>query len=343
MRNQKRVAVLVLGYNSQKYLNDCFTSIRSLRPKNYITIFIDNNSKDNSIQFIQDKFPEVKIIRNNKNLGYAAGYNVGIKEVIKNKVEYVFLLNPDTIVKINCLQELLKKANDRMILQPLILLYSHGRKTSLINTSGNHLHYSGISYCGDYRKKKETVQEKDITSASGSAIFIPVSILRKIGRFDEEFFMYHEDLDFCWRARLAGYNIRLIPKAIVWHKYHFSRNRLKLFYEERNRLFFIFKNYQIKTLILISPMLILNELLVLIFSLFNGWLIIKIKSLVFFMMKFDHVTGFRKKIERFRKVNDDVLKKYFSPEILFSEVQIPALKFYNLLSKGFWFLIKRFI
>jgi len=338
-----KTAVLVLGYNSQKYLKDCFLSLTKAKTENIDLVYIDNNSGDNSLDYLRKNFPKVEILANRKNLGFAAGYNQAIKWAIKKGYDYLFLLNPDTITDQNCLRELAKKADQNTILQPLVLIHSRGKKTKLINTSGNNLNFLGMSYCGDYRHQKRFAREKEIVSASGAAMFAPATIFKKIGFLDGSFFMYHEDLDFCWRARLAGFEIKLIPKAIIWHKYNFGRNWGKFFYVERNRQMFLLKNFSAKTLLLVFPIWLINELAILFYALINGWFWLKIKSYFSFLKYFPQTLQSRSKIQIMRVKSDADLKKFISGKISFIEVKIPLLSLYNQITSKYWLNIKKLI
>jgi GT2 family glycosyltransferase len=340
----KRIAIIIVGYNSKKYLNDLFTSLNKSTYKNFKIFYVDNNSADQSINWIQNHYPKTEIIKNKDNVGFATANNIGLKIAIKQNFNYFFLLNPDTVIDKNCLQILIDKVDNNSIIQPLILIYKN-KKTNLINSDGNVLNYLGYSYCAGQKKNADNIQlsRKEIPLASGAAMFIPKNIINSIGILDDDFFMYHEDVDFSWRARIAGFKIKIIPDAIVWHKYHFSRNKQKFFFAERNRLFFIFKNFQAKTILLISPMFLINEILMVLYSIFTGWFLLKIKSSGSFIWNLNYIFSKRKKINKLRKNNDQDLKRYFSSEIEFSEVKIPALKIYNLVNKGYWWLVRKLI
>ncbi|MFA6963148.1 MAG: glycosyltransferase family 2 protein [Patescibacteria group bacterium] len=336
------ISVIIVGYNSKKHLRDCLESLFASKYKKFEVIFVDNNSQDGSINYIEKEYPRVKLIQGKKNLGFAGGNNLGIDTAVKNKSEYVFLLNPDTIIDPDCLGQLVEKADRNTILQPLILLHDGKRKTDLVNSAGNVLNFLGFSYCGDYKKNKsEIASDKDISVASGAAMLIPAEIIRKIGMFDESFFMYHEDVDLSWRARIAGYNIRLIKDAIVWHKYSFSKNKNKFFYAERNRLIFLFKNSQTKTLLLILPLLLLNEIFLLLYATIDGWFIAKIQSSVSFVQGLSSVLRARKKMKRAKTDKD--LKKHLSSKLSFSELDSPALRCYNILVDSYWKIILKFV
>lgn len=338
------IGIVIVGFNSKKYLKSCFESIKKSSYKNFKIIFVDNFSNDDSAVYIKKNYPDIILIKNKHNYGFAKGNNIGIKKVLALKCDYVFVLNPDTILDDDCLTKLAKKANQKSILQPLILIYERGKKTNLINTTGNYLNYLGFSYCNNYRKKISKIEViDDIPSASGAAMFIPSNIIKKVGLFDELFFMYHEDLDLCWRARIAGFNIKLISRAKVWHKYSFSKNKEKMFQAEKNRLLFIFKNFQNKTILLILPMLIINEFLLIVYSLLNKWLLFKLKTYIEIIFQIPKTVKNRILIQNHRLINDNKLKKYINSDISFSELDSALLMPYNLILKFYWFIIYRIL
>ncbi len=333
-------SIIIVSYNSGRFIDDCLKSIFASSYKKFNVIVVDNNSKDGSIEKLSKKFPKITIIKNKQNLGFATGVNIGIRRAISLKANNVFLINPDTIIDKNCLRELNQNNNKKTILQPFVLLYRH-KKTNKINSSGHFLHYLGFTYCNDYKKDESKVSDKLIASSSGSAMFIPLSIVKKIGYFTDYFFLYHEDLDFSWRWRLAGGEVKLITAAKVWHKYHFSRNKNKLFYVERNRLLFLLKNYQTRTLILISPILLITEIGFLFFSVFSGWGFVKIKSFISALASMPAMLSERKKIIRSKK--DRELLQYLQSSIYFPEYKIPFSKILNAIYFCYWSLIKKII
>lgn len=331
------ISIIVVGYNSKKDLRECFDSIYTSTYEKYRIIFVDNDSSDGSLEYVKNKYPNIITIKN-KNTGYAGGNNVGINKAIDLKSKYVFLLNPDTIIDKNCLGNLIKKADDGTILQPLILLNVDSKNTDLINTTGGHLNFLGFSYCSDYKRNRAEAKEKDLAIASGAAAFIPTTIFNKIGLFDESFFMYHEDVDLFWRARLMGFNIRLIPDSIVWHKYSFSKNRNKMFYAERNRLLFLYHNFSFKYRLLIFPAFLINEIMIILYSIISGWGWAKLKAYFsFFTIQSKEKTN--KDFKKQLLARQSLLKIYINPEISFSEVKNPLFSPYNLLLRIYWKLI----
>ena len=333
------ISVIIVGHNSRKDLDECFDSILKNTYKNFRIILVDNDSCDDSLEFTKMNYPSVITIKNRNN-GYAGGNNLGIRKAIKLKTDYIFLLNPDTIIDKECFSNLVKKANRKTILQPLILLNINKKNTDLINTTGGHLNFLGFSYCSNYKEDKSVAIEGDIPTASGAAVFIPVSLLEKVGMFDESFFMYHEDVDLSWRARKLGFNIKLIPASVVWHKYSFSKNKNKVFYSERNRLFFLYKNFSFRYRLLIFPAFVINELLVLLYSLFGGWLFAKLRT---YPSCIKLITKHKQNTKKYRKEANGPsnIIDFISSDINFSEVKIPFSSVLNHATRIFWNLIRK--
>jgi len=332
------IAIIVVGYNNKNDLSDCFNSLQKSSVNDYRIIYVDNASSDGSVDFVKDNYPKIIIIKN-KNTGYAGGNNAGIRRALKLGSDYIFLLNPDTITDKHCLRQLIGRANQNTILQPLILLNRQGKKTNLINTTGGCLNYLGFSYCSDYKKSKDRVKDREIPIASGAAVLVPKKMIKSIGLLDENFFMYHEDVDWFWRARLHGYDIKLVTNALVWHKYSFSKNKNKFYLTERNRLLFLYKNFSVKYLLLILPIFLLNEIFMISYSLLCGWFILKIKSYTSALT----LIGQEAKKRKINLLNacqtEGQLKKYIGINILFLEIQNPILPPYNVILMLYWNLI----
>ncbi len=335
------VAIVLVGFNSRKYLDDCLQSIQASHYKKYEIIFVDNFSTDDSVAYIRQHYPAVTIIENPGNYGFAKANNSGINYALAHGANAVFLLNIDTVLDPDCLGTLVKESDKKTVLQPLILLHDHGKKTHLINTTGNYLNFLGVSYCSGYRTPENKAMAQEIPAASGAGLFVPKPIMQAVGGLDERFFMYHEDLDWSWRARKLGFTIRLIPQAKLWHKYAFSRNKTKMFYVERNRLLFLFKHFSSKTLILISPMLVLQELLALALATKEGYLGPKLRSYGQIIGMMPYYLSYRKAEKRIKTDRD--LKFLIGGGINFSEVKVPFLSLYNRMLEAYWRTVVRWV
>jgi len=332
------VSIILLGYNSEKDIKECIDSLKKQTYKNFEIIFVDNNSKDNSVQLIKENYPGVKLILNPKNYGFSRGNNIGIKN---SKGDYVIILNPDTILDKSWLKNLVNVANktDYDILQSKILFFDNKK----INSMGNLIHYLGYSFCDGYGKTDSKINNdvKNIVSASGCCMLVKRPVFDKVGFFDENMFMYYEDSDFSWRARLMGFKIGLVPNSIVYHKYTFSKNKNKFYYLERNRLIFLFKNYSLKSLLLISPALILNEIGTFFYFLKEMIPHKKINSYFSILMNFNKIMKDRKYIQKNRTVNDEEIFKHFNKNFEFSEINGSIQKIFNLIFQKYGELVLR--
>lgn len=335
------ISIIIVGYNSRKDLPDCFESIYKSTYKDFRIIFVDNNSSDASIEYVKNNYPDTVTIKNTQNLGFAAANNLAINKSIELKTDYIFMLNPDTVIDKDCLKTLVENASTSAILQPLILMKQN---QSLINTAGSYLNFLGISYCNNYLDTKETITENtQIPACSGAAMFLPIDVAIKTGDLDESFFMYDEDLDYSWRARLLGFSILLIPEAVVCHQYDYSRNKLKYYHIEKNRLTFILKNFSLITILFTLPIHIINELLMILYSILNQWFKVKIKSYQYLFSNYKKIIDKRKTIQKNRIVADANLKKYIGSKIDYQEINSPLFKPYNLFLNIYWSLIKPLI
>ena len=336
-----KIAIIIVGFHSHDDLPDCFESISRSTLKPYELYFLENAINDGSAKYIKENYPETLVFQSEENLGFAGGNNFLLKKALKSDAEAFLLLNPDTILDPDCLSNLAKNFEAETILQPLILLYENGAATNLVNTWGNPLHYLGFSYAGGNKNPLPQGEGEEITLASGAAVLIPRQALEKAGFFDESFFLYHEDADLSWRFHIYGFKIRSIYSAKVWHKYEFSKNTAKFYYVERNRITLLIKNYQLRTLLLILPMLLLTESFLVLFSILSGWFPEKIKSYASVIQLLPTTLVSRKKIQRERVKSDKVLYKYLSTRLAFSELDSAPIKFYNILAKAYWGMVNK--
>jgi GT2 family glycosyltransferase len=343
-----KVAVIIVNYNGKKYLPALLGSIFNYKSNIEQEVFVvDNNSIDDSVDWLKKNYPQIKVLKQLINYGFAEGNNLGLTAAIKAHYDYAMLLNQDTIVSNGYLEKLMAKMeSDETIaaVQPAIYLYPDKGK---INTLGNVINYLGFGYTYGHRTVKTQLRFKhpEVNYCSGAACLIRIAVLKKIGLFDRDFFMYHEDLDLGWRFKLAGYKNIIEPEAVVYHQYEFSRSIKKFYYMERNRFITIFKNYKIATLILILPALIIMELGLLFFSFLNGWWLEKLKVYLFLISPFNWLTFIKKhrEVQRVRTVKDREVIKDFSGVIEHQEVDNILIKIINPFFNWYWQIVKRLI
>ncbi len=352
MNRDLKISVVVVTYNGREYLPDCFNSLKRQTFLPNQIIVIDNASKDGSIKYLEKVFPEVDLIINKKNVFFAPANNQGIEIAFQNQADYIFLLNQDTVLENNCLEKLAQvaeeqKSNNIFAWQPLILCWP---KKDLIQTAGDKMHFLGFGFCGDYKKpvshflKNLIDPYPRLTYGSGAGLFIKADILKKIGFFDKDLFLYHEDLDLCLRARMMGYQIKLNSQACLYHKYTEGIPKYRWYWSERNRLLTLIKFYKLPTLILIFPAWLFMEFGVLAFSLVTGWFHLKIKSYISFFIELPRTLNKRMKIQRKRKITDKELAKSLEERFDFVGFTHPLIKnIVNPVLGFYWRWVKKII
>ena len=215
-----KVAIIIVNYNGRQYLEDCLGSLSCLDYPDYKIFFVDNASTDDSVAYVKNGFPQVEIIVNQENLGFAAGNNVAMRKALEQDFDYLCLINQDTISEADFLSklvEVVESGQEVAAVQPRLMLHP---ETTKVNSLGNAIHYLGFGYSqGAYKPFLGDLEPFEAAYASGAAVLLKTGILRQIGLFDPDFFMYHEDLDLGWRLRLAGYKTLVVPAAVVYHKY----------------------------------------------------------------------------------------------------------------------------
>ena len=241
------VSVIVLNYNAGDLLLNCVNSLKKSIYSNLEILVIDNISSDGSQVRCKEKFPDIKLIQNEKNLGYCGGNNVGIKEA---KGEFIVILNPDTIVEPNCINELIsahKKFGDGLY-QPKILSLND---ENIIQSTGNMLHVFGFGFARDKGNKivDENEEIEKIGYASGTCLFTSREVLEKVGLLDEFLFLYHDDLDLGWRAAQIGINSYYVPNSKIFHveSYSLKWSSKKFYWLERNRKYCLLTHYSKET------------------------------------------------------------------------------------------------
>lgn len=301
MKN-KLVSIILVSYNSMEDLAECIPSILSQTYTNYEIIIVDNASIDKTIEFIKTNYPNIKLVESKSNLGYAHGNNVGFKCA---KGEYVVVLNPDTVTDPEWLYHLirpLEECNDISLTTSKIMMYDH---RDIINTCANHPHFTGLDFCrGLYEKGSHFSKPEEVGSISGCSFAIRRDIFEELDGFDSDFFLYLEDVDLSWRARLLGYKIMYIPTSILYHKFRLSVAPWKQYYLERNRYTMLIKNYNMKIIILIIPALLMTELMTWVYALSHGFSHVheKLRSYSWVITNLNKIVAKRHNIQR--KIGD---------------------------------------
>lgn len=246
------VSIVIVNWNGRKFLGPCLTSIFSQEYSPFEIVLVDNGSTDGSVEFLKEKFPSVKIIKNDKNLGFAEANNQGIDA---SRGDFILTLNNDTELHAGFLSELMSSAIDSEgstgMWAPKILSLSD---RNVIDSVGGLLIYRDGLAKGRGRLEKDRGQYDsagEVLFPSACAALYRKKLLEEVGGFDADFFAYCEDTDLGLRARLAGWKAASVPRAVVYHYYSGTGGRytpFKACLVERNRLWVAIKNFPLPML-----------------------------------------------------------------------------------------------
>jgi len=325
------VSIIILNFNAGKLLLNCIESLTKLAYQNIELIIVDNVSTDNSQNQCKEKFPQVKLIQNEKNSGYCGGNNVGIKNA---NGEFIIILNPDTIVESNLIDKLLGAYNihGEGLYQPKIL--SLEDKT-ILQSTGNMIHVFGFGFARDKgnQDNNEIKETTKIGYAAGTCLFALKETFLKLKLFDEFLFLYHDDLDIGWRASQKEINSYIVPQTTIYHaeSYSLKWSKKKFFWLERNRRYCLMTHYSPNTLKIIKKELWITELLIWAVYFSKGYLTAKIKAELELRKNKKFIIKKQIEIENEKRISDVELIKTFPDRI-----EIPKFVSNNFQSQ--WFL-----
>jgi GT2 family glycosyltransferase len=248
---QQEISIVILNWNGRKYLEKFLPNVIEHSPKAKI-IVADNNSTDNSIEFLSQNFPQIEIIKNETNGGFAKGYNDALKHVHS---KYYLLLNSDIEVTEGWLNPLLNtiEAENVAACQPKILAYNNKKQFEHAGASGGFLDRNYYPFCRGRILDQTEIDynqydyKQEIFWASGACLLIKADLFHKLEGFDEDFFAHMEEIDLCWRLKKLGYKIEVNPESVVYHVGGGTLNYMspfKTYLNFRNSLFMILKNHE---------------------------------------------------------------------------------------------------
>lgn len=250
-QNQANATIAILNYNGVEYLEAYLSDVEFSTKDRVDVLLIDNNSNDESVEYVKEWHPGVAVKKLDENHGFAGGYNLGLKQV---DTPYTVILNSDVKVTENWIDPLIKILDSNPgigCIQPKIKSIESPTHFEYAGGAGGYLDKWGYPFCRgrifDTVEKDEGQydDEQDIFWASGAAMIIRTNLFKKIGGFDKSFFAHMEEIDLCWRIKRAGFRIVYSPKATVYHlgggtmPYQSSR---KIFLNFRNNLALLLKN-----------------------------------------------------------------------------------------------------
>jgi GT2 family glycosyltransferase len=249
------IAIVILNWNGKHFLQQFLPKVLQ-HSAGAEVIVADNGSTDDSISFLQNHFPSVRIISFDSNLGFTGGYNAALKQV---QADYYVLLNSDVEVTQNWIEpviEMMEADKTIGVAQPKLLSFYHRNEFEYAGAAGGFIDKYGYPFCRGrifFSLEKDEHQYDDnavIFWATGACMFVRASVFHAVEGFDENFFAHMEEIDLCWRIQSAGHTIRFCHSSTVYHVGAgtlLKSNPHKTYLNFRNNLFLLYKNLDTAT------------------------------------------------------------------------------------------------
>jgi hypothetical protein len=313
MKNDSpEVTVVVLNYNGKKHIQKCLDSIFRMNYPRFRVVVVDNASNDGSLFSVKQQFPKAKIVEYCRNYGFAKAYNMALEEI---ESDFIVLLNNDVRVEPEWLNELMPYISDNDEVSAVTPKMLFMQNTSAINAAGGKcdIYGSGWNRGNGEIDNGQYERVEEVFYANCGAVVIRKNAWKDVGPFDEQYFLYGEDLDWCWRARLKGYRIFYLPQSRIYHEWRASNGPI-IPLLERNWLTTAIKNYDSGTLLKLAPKLLALKTAV------GAWLLLKgrglndklaiIDGFLWNLKKFRETWKKRLLIQASRKIDDKEIQKY---------------------------------
>lgn len=307
-----KISVIISNFNGVNHLKKCIPTILRQTYSNIEIIMVDNNSIDDTVIFLKTKYPKVILIQNKKDFGFAKANNIGVRRATG---EFIFILNNDTELFPDTIEQLFKSYQNKSILTSFQIPILNKK---LPGRSGAGADIFGYPY------SEANPLKTKIFYADGAAIFMKKIDFINIGMFDEKLYMFQEDIDLSWRARIFDYKIIPVPESRLYHyfggtehikvdKKKYQSTYFRRYLNERNVLRNMLKNYEVSTLFILLPVLLIIHIGEnLIFLLTGRWRVIScyIQSYIWNLNNLNNTLKMRKKIQKNRTVSDAEIFKH---------------------------------
>ena len=334
------VTAVLLAYGPEPWLPEAVSAVLASDGVDVDVVVVDNGCTSDAIDQVKG-LDGVRVITPDANTGYSGGCDRGAAEA---SGDYLAFVNSDAIVAPGALARLATAAAE-----PAVGLAMGSIRLAetpdLINSAGNPLHYTGLSWAGGFGEPAARyAQRRQVTAASGCCFAIRRDLWNDLGGFAEEYFAYCEDTELSLRVWQRGLTVEYIGDAVVLHHYEFSRNDTKFYLLERNRAILLLTTYAARSLAVLAPMLLFTELLMLGAAIAGGWGRAKLRGWRWLWQHRGWLRARRALIQRERAVPDAVVFRRVTARIDPANVAAPpGVGILNAVMGAYWLVARRLL
>lgn len=315
-----RVSVVVVAYGAEPWLEDSVWCCLTSKGVRVDVVLVDNGCTDGAVDRL-DGTPGVQVLRPGSNLGFAGGCNAGAEQA---EGEFLALVNPDARIGPDALAHLVEAAREPGVGLVTGSLRLAGRN-DLLNAAGTDVHFLGMSWCRAFEEPAaDHASRVDVAGASGAFCLLRRDLWQELGGFDGEFFAYLEDADLSLRVWQSGRRVVFVPDAVAEHRYEFSRNPRKFFLLDRNRMIAVLSLFETRTLLVVSPLLLLQELALMPAAAAQGWLPQRLAAIRWMVVNRGWVARRRRRVALTRRVGDRDLTSLFTEVVQPGNYPLPG-------------------
>lgn len=311
----ERVSIIIPNWNGKSYLMTCLPSVFAQTYPDFEVVIVDNASTDGSLEWLRSEFPQVRLIANDRNLGFARANNLAIQAT---SAPYIATLNNDTQVEANWLRELVKG----MSLHPQVGMVAskilYHETPHVLDSAGIEVSRTGLAWNRGNRAHEDAreVEPYEVFGPSAAAALYRRAMLDEVGLFDESYFAYYEDVDLAWRARLLGWRCLYVPTARVYHVHSATGRQgsaFKRYLLARNKVWTTLKNYPAPAMWFNLPIIVLYDLVSDIYRMILERNLSPIRGQIAALARLPAVLRQRKAIQQRRRVPWNALRESMIP------------------------------
>jgi GT2 family glycosyltransferase len=334
------VTAVILAWGDEPVLEESVRAVLASEDVRPDVVLVDNGCTSDAVDVLAS-VAGVTVVRPGRNLGFAAGCNLGAARATG---EFVAFVNGDAVVRSDALGLLVGGLSDEVGLTTASLrLYDDPDR---LNSAGNPIHYSGLSWAGGLGELATSYAvgragPEDVASTTGAATVARADRFRALGGFCEPMFAYCEDADLSLRCWQHGWRVVLVPDAVVLHRYEFSRNDLKLYLLERNRLFMVLTVYSARLLAVVLVPLLAMELAMLAIAAKDGWAGRKLAGWWWLLRHAGLVRRRRREVQSARVVPDGQLVRLLTGDVTPGVDGLSVPTTLRRVSVAYWALARR--